>query len=88
MKCFEHLFVVIGTDRFPIDMLREDQAFPMTEKDSEKIVSCPMESMTMIFLKHRGVNEYWRPQATKWQSFGWTVMPKTMESNVIDSSES
>ena len=71
-KRFFHKFTVQGGGAFPVDMLRYDNAFPASERESGK--------MDVHILDRREVslacwqNSYrWQPEELRWESFGWVV---------------
>jgi hypothetical protein len=71
IKVFEKFVVVEGSGEFPIDMLRYDSAFPMTEQDSG--IAANQRGRRRIALILRGVNDL-GPTSPRWQSFTWTVL--------------
>ena len=64
-----------GYSSFPIDMLRSDHCYPVTENDSATI--------TYSFTRRRGTvgpitlcryaHREWAPNEARWKSFGWEV---------------
>lgn len=69
----------LGT--FPIDMLRHDQCFPMSEADSERITAsayhhegdgAPVRLCAVSHVRYQ-------PTEGRWESFGWLVVPMTFE---------
>jgi len=71
-------FEVRGTGAFPIDMLRYDNCWPASERDSMTIIRS---------FRLRGSGEAWsihlmtakgdrllEPEYNRWASFGWAVM--------------
>jgi len=76
------LFTVEGAGTFPIDMLRYDACYPATEADSWA-ADWNMESgRRRVTLKHRvskdeNLNNY--PNADRWRSFTWTIVPGSIE---------
>lgn len=71
---YYHEFEVEGQGRFPIDMLRYDRCFPVTEADSRKIYDTKSRQYNKILLgafAHRG----WMPTSFRWKQFGWLVHP-------------
>lgn len=73
-KQTEWRFIVKGTGRFPIDMLRYDGAFPASSSDAVLIASAVKGGarrgnefkITLISKSHA-------PTSARWQSFGWFV---------------
>jgi hypothetical protein len=66
-------FLVKGFGTFPIDMLRYDQAFPLRETESAKIIYG--ERGVEIELGRHVEDESDEPCYGRWQSFGWKVVP-------------
>lgn len=73
MKYF-YAFDVEGKGHFPIDMLRHDQCFPMSELDSRVIENYDavrgIRTVRLCAVSHVG----WQPTDGRWDSFGWHVM--------------
>lgn len=77
------IFKVIPRDsseEFPIDMLRYDSCFPLTEDDShmiERAVRGDSDPRAPILLARRFADSYdakdWRPSTDRWESFGWRI---------------
>lgn len=69
-------FVVEGTGRFPFDMLRYDQCWPMTSKDAALMDYEPGERgirrITMETFGER-MNSA-QPTVKRWESFTWRVV--------------
>lgn len=68
------VYTVRGPGRFPLDMLRYDQAVPASETDASYIAATladPSRDRTLITL--RGVKP---PTEARWRSFGWQVLPE------------
>ncbi len=70
-------FIVIGRGEFPIDMLRYDSAYPVTEDDSRVIGQRTYEWDRGVLLQHRGVQKDWEPTLGRWKSFGWIPTVRT-----------
>lgn len=68
---------VVGSGEFPIDMLRYDGCFPLSEGDSALISKslriCPSEKTTVVLLKPNGY-KHWTPNYARWKSYGWEVI--------------
>lgn len=77
---------VTGSGEFPIDMLRYDGCFPLSEGDSGLIESSyshsiaspeagefPPIKIKVILLKPNGY-KHWTPSYSRWKSFGWEVI--------------
>ncbi len=77
MKQYQHTITVQGSGAFPIDMLRYDSCYPLTESDSYQIALTgthpeyfrPPRTITVTREAHR----HWLPTAARWSSFTWTV---------------
>lgn len=72
-----HRVEVTGKGMFPIDMLRHDQCFPISESDSEIIrhsfrIIRSDDVDRIVALGHWGPSS-WSPTAERWKSYGWTV---------------
>lgn len=70
-------------DKFPVDMLRYEQAFPKSEEDALKISSTHKRvdqgadfTGTLITVARIALcpNEKW--SVDRWQSFGWSLYDK------------
>jgi hypothetical protein len=78
---YRQTFTVRGRFRFPIDMLRYDEAFPATEIDSGKIhhalePGCePWEVMLARYTETK--DDY--PTFARWESFSVTVDDKSIQ---------
>ena len=63
---------------FPIDMLRHDRCYPVTESDSTNIVSSfrfgRKESHVGQINLQRYAHKNWTPTKDRWLSFGWEVI--------------
>lgn len=69
---------------FPVDMLRLECCYPVAEKDSARITQSiapglfkngfrkKLTKVWEVELQHFGY-KHWRPQAERWDSFGWEV---------------
>ncbi len=68
---YKHEFTVKGSNTFPVDMLRYDQAFPYNEVDSYEMLRYE-RSEREVKLVHYG-NKDWEPGKIRWASFNWQV---------------
>lgn len=67
-------WLVSGFTRFPIDMLRYDECFPLTESDSGVIAHTLEVSRRTTGPFEVQVGSYSRtPSNERWKSFGWKV---------------
>jgi hypothetical protein len=69
---------VRGTVPFPLDMLRYDGCFPLSEGDSKLIENSIYYedlniSRTIILLRPHGY-KHWTPSYAKWKSYRWEVI--------------
>lgn len=69
---------VVGSGPFPIDMLRYDGCFPLSEADST-LISRSIESpigvhrkIKVALLRPHGY-KHWTPTYKRWKSYGWDV---------------
>ena len=70
-------FVVEGSGRFPYDMLRYDQCWPMTSIDSAAMDYEPGETgRRRITLETFGDRFSVRPTTARWESFTWRVVER------------
>jgi len=66
------LFTVAGRGVFPMDMLRQDQAYPRSENDA---LAAQCESMhRKVILARDDAPMNWCPTLDRWKSFGWEVL--------------
>lgn len=80
MSHYLHRYVVESSFPFPIDMLRHDGAFPVSEhgsgiiSDSIATTGMPptVRSVELACVKH---TRDWEPDRTRWRSHLWTVAP-------------
>jgi len=69
-------FVVVGTGRFPFDMLRYDEAWPVAGADANAIgrdthnVRASDSRRIVRLMTHK----YFGPTIGRWESFGWRVL--------------
>lgn len=72
-----YLYSVTGHGRFPIDMLRYDQAWPEHETDAGLIeqIGSPRSGMVAATIDLVALTN---PTVGRWQSFGWDVAPGTL----------
>lgn len=71
-RTYETIFVVEGFGEFPLDMLRYDSAFPMSERDAH-IAGNGRTERRRVALISRRVNDN-LPSAERWLSFLWHVV--------------
>ena len=77
MKQYFHTFTVQGTGAFPLDMLRYDCCWPLTESDSYLMA---MTVDDADYFKPRSVtltrstDRAWMPTDGRWNSFTWQVL--------------
>jgi hypothetical protein len=64
----KHSYAVTGSDRFPIDMLRYDQAEIASDHDAN-VAAMHETGMRSVFV--RGAC---KPTVERWESFGWHVV--------------
>jgi hypothetical protein len=69
-KFYERMFVVEGAGDFPLDMLRYDCAFPLTERDAH--IAQRHEKRRVILMSRRVHDGY--PTDARWRSFTWQVV--------------
>ena len=69
---------VKGSGVFPVDMLRRDKCFPVSEEDAISIV-CDDDERIVELQTHRatkpGNSAYWTE--ARWASFGWKVIEQS-----------
>lgn len=80
MKTREHRYSVRPTRGlpFPIDMLRYDGSTVADEESSRRIERThrfedldPEETVNLV----RSSDHSWKPNAARWESYGWRVLP-------------
>jgi hypothetical protein len=75
MKRF-YKFTVTGKGRFPIDMLRHDQCFPLTTGDAQFFENS-LDPELPRALRHIELGAVadggFRPTEGRWDSFGWHI---------------
>lgn len=75
-----HRFTVEGKFRFPLDMLRYDQAVPMTKDDilviNEATEQSPPMVMRKVTLRSYAAHG---PTVGRWASFNWRVIASAKE---------
>lgn len=71
IKTFQKHIVVEGMGDFPLDMLRYDSAFPMTEQDSH--IAANQFEKRRVALTVRAANDL-GPTVDRWRSFTWQVV--------------
>jgi hypothetical protein len=62
---------VIGSGQFPIDMLRQDQCFPLSDIDSNLIINSFSENKERS-IKIMKLNDNFNYQ--KWKDHGWSLI--------------
>lgn len=77
----EITYFVTGTGAFPIDMLRHDECWPVTEIDSRKISDLLIHKNLNIPEWQVAVRSTQQPTVDRWKSFGCSVamQPKRQE---------
>jgi len=63
-------FTVSGITAFPLDMLRYDCCYPLTQSDTNYISdswTMPGKQHTVALVSDR------KPTIARWESFGWSV---------------
>lgn len=68
--------VVSGATPFPIDMLRYDGCFPLSEGDSNLIINSMKDDSIrrfVILMRPHGFKS-WKPSYAKWKYYGWEVV--------------
>lgn len=77
MKLLPIQISVTGSNPFPIDMLRYDGCYPLSEGDANLIRSSLEEGLTkrttIVLLKPNGY-QHWTPNYKRWKSYGWEVV--------------
>lgn len=73
-------FTVEGQFDFPFDMLRYDQCWPASESDSAKLHPEPANRprLERVKLKRHVSQKADLPTVRRWESFGWQVWPKSV----------
>lgn len=68
--------VAYGKFAFPVDMLRYDRAFPVTESDSLKIertIRADNDGPLAVIVGRHKSSPPGRFTADRWKSFGWAI---------------
>lgn len=76
MKLMPIQITVRGSGEFPIDMLRYDGCFPLSEGDARLIRDSFdgfAKKRTVVLLRPHGY-KHWQPSFKRWKSFGWEVV--------------
>lgn len=76
MTWYEHTYEVVGSARFPIDMLRYETSVPATSADAAVITASVMrkqKEVKRITLSCLTPDPHWRPAADRWRRLGWEV---------------
>ena len=79
---YQFTFEVRGGTAFPVDMLRYDSAFPNQESGSSDIEASmryEADGTTTVQLRTNQADRHWRPTEGRWKSFGWEVVPDSLE---------
>jgi hypothetical protein len=71
--------VARGLGPFPIEMLRRDQAWPMTELDSNLLNKLEKAEPISVCLMN-GTGEW---SLAEWSSFGWVLQPQRSWSDAM-----
>ena len=69
---YEVKFTVKGAGEFPIDMLRYDSCYPLSQEDVNKFWWDEVREVTLISVKRCKSG----PTEGRWNSFGWKVIEK------------
>lgn len=77
MKITPLKFSVVGSGEFPLDMLRYDGVYPLTEGDAN-LIRKEEERRTVWLVKPDG-DMHWIPNIKRWKSFGWTFLEGPVE---------
>ena len=77
MKLYIYTFTVTGKGDFPVDMLRYDSVYPVTEGDSFAMAYKPTAAFRplptiTVTVEHRSTEPDWLPTVGRWESFGWS----------------
>jgi len=72
-------FIVEGGGYFPLDMLRYDMCYPYSQEDAAAIDSSEFKPIRQVKLARIVRNKNIRPTEDRWSSFGWTVLPQSIE---------
>ena len=78
-KHYFYKLTVSGKGLFPTDMLRYDQCFPCSERDSASIddphrYGDMSGEIRTVELCASNVNPNWQPTTGRWNSFNWQVV--------------
>ena len=76
MTWYEHTYEVVGSARFPIDMLRYETSVPATAADAAVITVAVVrkhKEAKRITLACLTPDPHWRPAVDRWRALGWTV---------------
>jgi hypothetical protein len=77
MKQYAHTITVKGSGQFPVDMLRYDCCWPITESDSHQIMLNPNDDPAYFNVREvrltRMAHRHWQPTEGRWKSFTWEV---------------
>lgn len=70
-KKYQTQYVVEGSETFPLDMLRYDEAFPARETDSHFIAGDGLRQITLVKCHHDREPHI---EVRRWVSYGWRVL--------------
>jgi hypothetical protein len=76
-------FTVEGHGTFPFDMLRYDYCFPNCEENNLEVerVKGTWGVRRQVKLARYCENKKSMPTQARWHSFGWTVLPESIETH-------
>lgn len=78
MATATHVFVVEGSGKFPLDMLRRDKCYPRNEGDSNELERDHRAGrrvcLERVVIGERTEGAHWQPTIGRWESFGWRVV--------------
>ena len=77
MTWYEHTYEVVGSARFPIDMLRYETSVPATAADASVITLAVIrrqKEAKRVSLACLTPDPHWRPAVDKWRALGWVVL--------------
>jgi len=69
-RIYSYILTVEGRGEFPLDMLRYEQAYPATERDSYRITERGKRQIELAIQTTR----FFTPTGGRWESFGWKVV--------------
>ncbi|KRT69414.1 MAG: hypothetical protein XU15_C0011G0096 [candidate division NC10 bacterium CSP1-5] len=84
MKVYRQTFQVTGLGSFPLDMLRYDECYPRTERDTALIDQSFQEAnVQYIGLERILTDEAKDPTFDRWKSFLWAVVKNSIVTEQI-----